>query len=120
MSAKVHRLGRATQIAVRSAFAVLLFSQAVALLLQPEAFTRLGYGDGARRALALAECAAALLVLWPRTFAAGAVAMIATLAWAAGFHFGLHRGSSKLLFLMTLFALLLAGERAHARRRKAA
>jgi hypothetical protein len=116
VNAPARRAWRAARILVRSAIALLLFSQALALYFEPDAFTRMGYADGARRALALFECAAAALTLWPRTFVAGAAGLIATLAWAAGFHFGLHRGSSRLFLLMALLALLVAAEWADARR----
>jgi len=120
MTGPGRRAWRAAQIVLRSAIALLLFSQALALLFERDAFTRLGYPEGARVSLALVECAAAALTVWPRTFPAGAAGLIATLAWAAGFHFGLHRGSSRLFLLMALLALLLTADRSDARRRKAA
>ena len=103
------RWWRRSQTVLRVALASLLGVQALALLLLGRGqFVALGYPDEARLALGLLEVVAAILTIVPRTFFVGAVGLIAVCAWAAGFHFGLHRRSGTLLAYAAVLALLLA------------
>ena len=79
------------------------------------AFERLGYPDAARVILGGLELAAALLILHPRTLAVGAIGLLATLSWAAGFHFALRARTGPLLADLALVALLLAARPSPAR-----
>jgi hypothetical protein len=73
-------------MAVPAAFGALLFFQSLALLFaNRDAFVRPGFPDRARVALAGLEAAAALLLVIPKTFDAGAIGLVGVLAWAAGF-----------------------------------
>ena len=95
--------------ALRVALGALLGYQALAFLLAGRAaFARLGYPDAARVALGTLELLAALSIVHPRTFLAGAVGLIGTLSWAAGFHFALRARAWPLLVGVALVALLLA------------
>ena len=95
--------------ALRIGVAALLGFQALAFLLAGrQAFLRLGYPDAARIALGVLEAAAAALAIVPKTFVAGAVGLVAVLAWAAGFHFALHARTWPLFADMAVLALLLA------------
>ena len=111
------------QIALRGGLATVLGFQAGAfLLVGKRGFERLGYPDSARIALAVLELASAILTVIPRTFFVGAVGLIATLSWAAGFHFALRARNWPLIAgAVVLAALLAARARADgARRRRAA
>lgn len=112
---------RRSQAALRLGLATFLGAQALALLILGRGqFVRLGYPDSARLALGVLEVVAAILTLVPRTFFVGAVGLIAVLAWAAGFHFGLHRGSWLLLVFIAVLALLVAARARGERRRQSA
>lgn len=96
------------EAAARIGLATLLGAQSLAFLVAGRAaFARLGYPDAARVALGSVELAAAVLVAIPRTFFAGAVGLIASLSWAAGFHFALRARGWPLLADIVLVALLM-------------
>jgi len=99
--------------------AFLAFEALMFLAHRPGLFARLGYSEGARVALGACEAAAAILMIFPATFEAGAVGLIAVLAWAAGFHFGLHERAASLFVDMALVGLLLASRRSAAAPREA-
>ncbi len=80
-------------------------------------FTRLGQPDAARIALAGAEFAGAALFLFRRTMLAGGVVLLIVLAWAAGFHFALEMGSSRLWVYLAAVLVLAAATRAESARR---
>jgi hypothetical protein len=112
---------RRWQAAVRVGLATLLGAQALTLLILGRGqFARLGYPDQARVALGVLELVAAILTIVPRTFYIGAIGLIAVLAWAAGFHYGLHRGSWLLLVYIAALALLLAARTRGERRNQSA
>ena len=97
------------QVALRVGLATVLGFQAGAfLLVGKRGFERLGYPDAVRVALAVLELAAAILTVIPRTFFVGAVGLIATLSWAAGFHFALRARNWPLIAGAVLLAALLA------------
>ena len=108
MSAPIGSAWERAQRAVCAAFGALLFFQSLALLFaNRDAFVRLGFPDGTGLALGGLEAAASLLLVIPKTFYAGAIGLVAVLAWAAGFHFGIRRHSPSLFADPAVLALLL-------------
>ena len=109
------------QTGVRILLAALLGLRALAFLFAGRAsFERLGYPDAARLALGGLEAAAAIFLLHPRTFLLGAIGLIGTLSWAAGFHFALRAKNWPLLAAVALVALLVAARSVPARGKEAA
>jgi len=105
---RASRWGR-IQTGVRIGLAALLGLRALAFLLVGRAsFERLGYPDAARLGLGGLEVTAAIFLLHPRTFLLGAIGLIGTLSWAAGFHFALRAKNWPLLATVALVALLVA------------
>jgi len=114
------RWGR-IQTGVRIGLAAVLGVRALAFLLVGRAsFERLGYPDAARLALGGLEAAAAVLLVHPRTFLLGAIGLIGTLSWAAGFHFALRAKNWPLLATVALVGLLVAARSVRTRGEEAA
>ncbi|HSS45324.1 MAG TPA: hypothetical protein VLO07_08290 [Thermoanaerobaculia bacterium] len=117
---RVPRVHPLLWLAVRAIIALILARGALIFLLHGKTeFARLERPDSARWFLGLAEILGAALFLFSRTLMAGALLLVTTLAWAAGFHFALALPSSSLWVFLLIVLSLFAASRWEASRRSA-